>query len=404
MAGRFLTVDEAAMQLGVEPDEINRLVDRKKLFPMRDGGTMKFRYDDVVRFAQSRGESSDSSSELSLDFDIKSSGTSSVSKPSAGFDGGVLDIGGLELDGLELGDAGGEGLSIFDDAGPTSKIVSETVLRRGTIEASHVSISSPSLPGMSNVSGVAINDDILGESLAVGSAALSGSGPRTGIGATHDGTASLSGLGSVGGGSLTLGSGLGASGIAGVTGVGAGEGLSAAGESGLSLEDDDVQLSGIQLSGVNLSTAGSIGDGGSGIDLGAVDDQAGDIEGGTMLAGDAFELGAVGGDEESASVVIATDSESGDSSFFGSALGAGDPSSSDDSSMQVATSGIQFPSETFAGTSFSGLQICGLISCALLLLVGGFICFDLVRSIGSVRGAAFSTPILDSLTTTFGLK
>lgn len=391
MAGRFLTVDEAATQLGVEPDEINRLVDRKKLFPMRDGGTMKFRHDDVVRYAQSRGESSD----LSLDFDIPSS----PSKPSAAFDGG-----GLELDGLEVEGVGGEGMSIFDDVGPTSQIVSETVLRRGTIDASDVSISSPSLPGISNVSGVAISDDILGDSLAVGSAATSGSGPRTGSGATRDGSAPLSGLGSAGGGSLTLGSGLGVSGIAGVTGVGDGAGLSVAGESGLSLEEDDLQLSGIQLSGVNLSTAGSAGDGGSGIDLGAIDDQAGDVEGGTMLAGDAFELGAMGGDEESASVVIATESESGDSSFFGSALGAGDSSSSDDSSLQVAAAGMQFPSESFAGTSFSGLQICGLVSCALLLLAGGFICFDLVRSIGSVRGAAFSTPILDSLTTTFGLK
>jgi len=383
VAGRFLTVDEAAMQLGVEPDEINRLVDRKKLFPMRDGGTMKFRYDDVVRYSKSREESSDATSGLSLDLDMKSS----VSKPDARVDSGEIDLGGLDL---------GDGASIFDDPGPTvSKIVSETVLRGGTIDASNASISSPSLPGISSVSGIAMSDDILGDSLALGSAA------GTGSGANRDATASLSGLGSAGVGSGNLGSGLGVSGIA---GVGDGTGLSVAGEHGLSLEDDDVQLSGIQLSGVNLSNAASAGDDGSGIDLGAIDDQSGDAEGGTMLAGDAFELGAVVGEDESASVVIATDSESGDSSFFGAALAGGDSSSSDDSSMQVATSGIQFSAEPFVGTSFSGLQICGLVSCALLLLVGGFICFDLVRSIGSVRGAAFSTPILDSLTTTFGLK
>jgi excisionase family DNA binding protein len=35
MAGRFLTLEEAARQLGVTADEVNRLVDRKKLFPMR---------------------------------------------------------------------------------------------------------------------------------------------------------------------------------------------------------------------------------------------------------------------------------------------------------------------------------------------------------------------------------
>ncbi len=389
------------MQLGVEPEEINRLVDRKKLFPMRDGGTMKFRYDDVVRYAQSSGESSDASSGLSLDFDMKSSVSKSASGPASG----------LEIDGLDLGDgdaAIGDGASIFDDPGPAmSKIVSETVLRGGAIEASNISVSAASLPGISNVSGVAMSEDILGDSLSLGSAAATGSVAKTGSGATGvtgDGSAALSGLGSGGIGSGLGISGVGVSGIAGVTGVADGTGLSVAGESGLSLEDDDVQLSGIQLSGIDLSTAGSAIAEGSGIDLGAVGDDGGDVEGGTMLAGDAFELGAVGGDDESASVVIATDSESGDSSFFGAAMGGGDSSSSDDSSMQVATSSMQFPAETLAGTSFSGLQICGLVSCALLLLVGGFICFDLVRSIGSVRGAAFSTPILDSLTTTFGLK
>lgn len=384
MAGRFLTLEEAAMQLGVEPDEINRLVDRKKLFPMRDGGTMKFRYDDVVRYSQSGDESSDATGGLSLDFDM----TGSAAKPASGLE--------LDLDGIEIGEAVGDGASIFDDPGPAvSKIVSATVLRGGSFATSDISLSSgPAVRGASNVSGIAIDDNLLGgDSLSLGSAAGSavgaGSMPLTGSGATG-------GSGGSGGGTASI------SGIAGVTGVSDGSALSVAGESGLSLEDDDVQLSGIQLSGVELSNAGFSAAGASGIDIGTVEGDAVDAEGGTMLAGDAFELGAVGPDEESASVVIATDSESGDSSFFGGSLIAGE--SSDDSSMQVATSGIQFPLETFAGTSFSGLQIAGLVCCSLLLLVGGFICFDLVRSIGSVRGAAFSTPILDSLTTTFGLK
>lgn len=36
MAGKFLTLEEAARHLGVTIEEINRLVDRKQLFPMRD--------------------------------------------------------------------------------------------------------------------------------------------------------------------------------------------------------------------------------------------------------------------------------------------------------------------------------------------------------------------------------
>ena len=43
MAGRFVSLEEAARLLGVSMDEVNRLVDRKKLFPMRDGATVKFR-------------------------------------------------------------------------------------------------------------------------------------------------------------------------------------------------------------------------------------------------------------------------------------------------------------------------------------------------------------------------
>ena len=35
MAGKFLSLEEAARRLGVGIDEVNRLVDRKELFPMR---------------------------------------------------------------------------------------------------------------------------------------------------------------------------------------------------------------------------------------------------------------------------------------------------------------------------------------------------------------------------------
>jgi len=51
MAGKFLSLEEAARLLGVSTDEVNRLVDRKKLFPMRDGATVKFKSDDVERLA-----------------------------------------------------------------------------------------------------------------------------------------------------------------------------------------------------------------------------------------------------------------------------------------------------------------------------------------------------------------
>ena len=379
MAGRFLTAEEAALQLGVDVDEINRLVDRKKLFPMRDGGTMKFKYDDVVRYSESRGESSDVGDPLALDLDGPSPAGESVS---------ILD---MDIGDNAIGDAIDAGASIFDDAGGPPG-VSETILRGGQPAGDDLAIGSGaigsglSLGGGSALSGIAIGDGSSPGSLAIGSDLGAGSGPATGLAAGGSGS----------GGTAAI------SNLAGVTGIGDRAGLSVAGESGLSLEDDDVQLSGIQLSGVDLSGAGFSLAEGSGVDLGSVGEEEAAPEGGTMLAGESFELGVSGGDEESASVVIATDSESGDSSFFGASIAGGE--SSDSSSMQMGESSIQFPAEMLVGTSFSALQICGLVCCSLLLLIGGFICFDLVSSIGSVRGVGFTTPILEGLTTTLGLR
>ena len=69
MAGKFLSLEDAARHLGISTDEVNRLVDRKKLFPMRDGTTLKFKLDEVERLAATLGEESSYSGELSLDLD-----------------------------------------------------------------------------------------------------------------------------------------------------------------------------------------------------------------------------------------------------------------------------------------------------------------------------------------------
>ena len=51
MAGKFLLLEEAALHLGVSADEVHRLVEKKKLFPLRDGTTLKFKIDDLDRLA-----------------------------------------------------------------------------------------------------------------------------------------------------------------------------------------------------------------------------------------------------------------------------------------------------------------------------------------------------------------
>ena len=186
------------------------------------------------------------------------------------------------------------------------------------------------------------------------------------------------------GGSLALGSG---AALSGTSDGGAGLSLSGALDSGLSLEDGDIQMSGIDLGGMN--------------------DDAGPVDGGTVLGGDDFELGNAAGDDDSASVVIAAESESGDSSMFGQTMIAADGSSFSDESIapsSVASEMLDLPLGAGREMSFSLLQTLGLICCALLLLFGGFIAFDLVRTLGTTQSRALATPLLDAMAGAFGWR
>jgi hypothetical protein len=55
-------------------------------------------------------------------------------------------------------------------------------------------------------------------------------------------------------------------------------------------------------------------------------------------------------------------------------------------------------------TRFSVLQICGLVCCALLLMTGGFVMFDLMRTIGSPGELSLSSPLLNPLSSVFGWR
>jgi excisionase family DNA binding protein len=124
---KFLTLAEAAQQLGVAPDEINELRQQGKLNGYRDGASWKFRPEDVERaadrLAQDAAEDSDESSEISLDEvhlsdislddisleDIQSIGEEPAAKSAK--DSGDIDIG-LSTDDVvllsefELGESG----------------------------------------------------------------------------------------------------------------------------------------------------------------------------------------------------------------------------------------------------------------------------------------------------------
>jgi len=363
MAGRFLSLEEAARHLGVTVDEINRLVDRKKLFPIRDGATVKFKADDIDRVARDLGDDNSQSGDLALDLDLD------------------LPAGINAADEISLGDPLDGTESIFSADLPEAQGASQTIVRGDAGQAAASGVSMPSLGGMDvGGGGVLDGDDLALESIIGASSPSLARGSAPAGGGSAAGSSLTIDLGDGGTGSGGFGS------IAGLSAAGAA--LSGALDSGLSLEDGDVQMSGIDIGG------------------GAAGGEAGvsAVSGGSALGGDEFQLGSDTIDDESASVVIATD-DTGDSSFFGAAIeGEGSAFSEDlaGDSASVILGGE--PGEYAIETPFSALQITGLVCCSLLLLVGGFVMYDLVRTIGSPEGPTLANPLLNAMAETFGWR
>jgi hypothetical protein len=160
-------------------------------------------------------------------------------------------------------------------------------------------------------------------------------------------------------------------------------------DSGVSLEDGELQVSGIDL-------APASGLGGQNVD---------DLLGGSgALAGEAFDLGG-GDDEESASVVIPTES-TGDSSFFDN-VGDASGSFADSSSMGLAAAGADALAadvfEAGGGMTFSPWQLVGLIACTLFLFLGSLVMLDLLWTVRSARPFV-SAPLLDALANAFNWR
>ena len=414
MAGKFLLLEEAALRLGISADEIHRLVDKKVLFPLRDGTTLKFKIDELDRLAAEgldRDEPATDTIELDLD-DVQSGPV----------EGSIEVADSVGLSDVGLGNAIPQGESVIakdqaghDDLAQTMLGTADAVSGLDAMELdldSIVGLSSPSVaapavaassaqpaaPGEAgpedsgtlniDLSGIDVGSqpsDAAGSnatgSLVLGSGTL-GSGP---LGSGVVGSGAL-GSGPLGSGPLV--SGVGGSGVdAGLSGslINAGAALSGALDSGLSLEDDDAAV--------------------SGIDLGPLDEGEVAEDGATALAGDEFELGGLGGDDDSASVV-AVEPESGDSSFF-----AADGGESSDFTGDIpmgagaATDmGDLTTAEVVPDTKFSVWQISGLVCCALLLLTGGFVMFDLMRTLGSPDDLSLSSPLLNPLASVFGWR
>lgn len=398
MAGKFLSLEEAARQLNVSIDEVHRLVDRKKLFPMRDGAALKFKAEEIERVAHDLADERSESDALSLDFDAPSAPPAA---PAAKIDADDLAVGG----GLDDGDW------VFAASGVHAG--SQTIVREGdagaaagAAEASGLSFASDGGAEKPDAGKPAsfMDDDLVLDSIATGSA-VAGSPELSGFEikspAMGDAAAMTLDLGNA------VGSGSGE--IAGLSGISspaqpanpsaAGVALSGPLDSGLSLEDGDIQLSGIDLAAAS-GIGSAIVAGGS---LAAGSLAAGSFAGGS-LAGEEFDLGDVG-DDESASVVIATE-ETGDSSFFGAALEDSASVSLEESGVSDSMAGMSMgvPLEHVAEMTFSVWQVLALVCCTLLMLTAGLVMFDLTSTIRAPTGTPLSAPLLNALSETLGWR
>ena len=55
MAQKLLTLDEAAARLGISSDELLHFIDQRKIFAIKDGGSWKFKPEEVDRFKSDIG-------------------------------------------------------------------------------------------------------------------------------------------------------------------------------------------------------------------------------------------------------------------------------------------------------------------------------------------------------------
>lgn len=425
MAGKFLLIEEAARQLGVTADEIHRLVERKQLFPLRDGATLKFKVEEIERLVADAGEKSGQSG-LELELDLDDGTQKDI--PLAAAEGESRD---QTID-LELGDSvvvGGSPLP--GTAGKSDSLViggsgslagsSAGDVSMGTGITGGESVFAVDPPGQNElakamlgssdaISGLDAMELDLDSIVGLSSPALGSPADGAAAGPADSGTIAID-LSGVGGGSQpSNASGLNASGslvfgsdLNPASGSGphtnAGSALSGALDSGLSLEDGDAAVSGIDLGPLDTGLAGGSMASGS-LAAGSATD----------LAGEEFDLGGLDEDDESASVVAVEpgsgDSGAGDSSFFGDTAGessdfTGDLPMSTDLLPDIG-GGVAV--DMVRDTKFSTWQICGLVCCSLLLLTGGFVMFDLMRTIGSPNDLALSGPLLTPLSSVFGWR
>lgn len=455
MAGRFLSLEEAAQKLGLSVDDVHRLVDRKQVYPIRDGGGLKFKADDLDQYLRDQQEADDRSAQpaeteqsnvapleldvaaddsLTLDVEamIELEPASAVEVEAAAVEEplSAIDVVNVPVDGMAsehtsnvelMLDLDGTSPSAVDATpaprpvanSPTSPADSVVMLEPDDAGSDALVLAEGSHgdhvldAGSGRIS--LDRDDLELDSIIAASAAslvAADASPDDGTLAIDLGEPILGGpSGSKShqeaSGGLVIGSdldlGIGSNGPSGRVG----SALSDVLDSGVLIEEKAVELEGIQTwDEVDLGIEDDDEDEGS-LSIGG--EQGSDDLGGSLggdFDNDQFDLGSA---DDSGSVIMPGDaseasdmfSEGMDSSGFSGHTfgGAADLSGS-----------LGIPDEMSMDVRFSTWQICGLICCSLILLIGGLITFDLVRTIGTSQATVLANPLLDAFAETFGWR
>jgi len=435
MAGGFLNIAEAAAHLNISEDAVKQLVDQRKLFSLRDTSGLKFKHEELDRYLEDQEdiggtdatvpetpESDISLNGLELDLsdaetppqdeDVQQTDADAPPNVLEEKPGSEIGLGDLELEsGLSLAGSnsidGGAieatGILPAQEAEASILIGDDLVDEEIEISGIDVDLSDVGLADSSETEEPA-QSLVLGDSLAgdiesiVASDIFVDEGFASAVFETDE-------SGSVvvqGSGSLELSD---------TSGIIEDNNQSGIIDSDPLIEGSDV---GSAISDVKMEGGLSLEDGkiqAWDVDLGEfLNDIEDDPDAATMLGtANEFDLDAEGSstDDPSQSADLAS-SQAGDSMFDKSA-GPGDSSFFGEEVGQDAnalTAGSDMLSSSFGilhdDAKFNGWQVTGLICCAMLLLIGGLLTFDLVRTIGSSADTSLSNPLVGSLSQLFG--
>lgn len=404
MSAQFISLEDAAKKLGVSTEELVEMRSRGDIFGYRDGGSWKFKPEEIERVAsemmggaldedpagssilvseQDLGLGSKHGSTIGSDINLDDKGdpdsdVSLVADPGTGSDVRLV-VGGDKPD-KTIADAPDDDdeLSLMDDDElPSSGLGSD--IKFATSDESAIKIGSGTGAGSSDIplSGSDALDLDLG-----------GDGSGLGNDLSLDDNDDLV----LGGGSdLSLGN-------------DSGINLMSPADSGISLEDEPLDLAASGISGLDLAAEGS--DAGPGSGAGSAIDFQQDEE---------FQLspsGAIETEEDSGSQVI----ELEDSSEFGDAavalpagdgfdaFGAGDG----DAGMELgaalggAAAGSARIPMGVPEVPFSTIQVCVLLGILLLMCLSGVLVSDIVRNMwawsdNSDLTSGFTSAVLSAL-------